>query len=80
MGASPRVGLASMMLVTFVRADVNATECKTLGFAPSLYCSSCDKLAGTIAEGDPLVGECRGCCMDDPVNKGYASATFDVCK
>jgi len=67
-------------VVSSARAEVNATECKALGFGPSLYCSSCDKLAGLVTEEDPLIGECKGCCTEDPQKGVYASATFDVCK
>lgn len=58
----------------------NASECKSLGFAPSLYCSSCDKLSDVVSATDPLVGECKGCCTPDPEKGSFASATFDVCK
>ena len=80
MGAT-RLGLSLLLVAGSARGEeVNATECRALGFAPSLYCSSCDKIAGLVTEGDALIGECRGCCTEDPVKGAFAGATFDVCK
>jgi len=78
--ATPSVGLVLIGVMGSARGEVNATECRALGFSASLFCSSCDKLATLVTETDPLVGECRGCCAEDPIKGSYASATFDVCK
>jgi hypothetical protein len=60
---------------------LSESECRTLGFAPSLLCSSCAKLAEFIPTGDSLLGECQSCCTDDIADNGsYSHATLDVCK
>ena len=62
--------------------DANETECRALGFGPSLLCSSCHKLGEFVGESDPLVGECTGCCKEesDHASVVYASAVLDVCR
>ena len=62
--------------------DANETECRALGFGPSLLCSSCHKLSEFVGESDPLVGECTGCCKEesDHASVVYASAVLDVCR
>ena len=62
--------------------DANETECRSLGFGPSLLCTSCHKLGEFVGESDPLVGECAGCCKEesDHASVVYASAVLDVCR
>lgn len=62
--------------------DANETECRALGFGPSLLCTSCHKLGEFVGESDPLVGECTGCCKEesDHASVVYASAVLDVCR
>ena len=62
--------------------DANETECRALGFGPSLLCTSCHKLGEFVGESDPLVGECTGCCKEDSDHASvvYASAVLDVCR
>ena len=62
--------------------DANETECRALGFGPSLLCSSCHKLGEFVGESDPLVSECTGCCKEesDHASVVYASAVLDVCR
>ena len=56
-------------------------ECRALGFAPSLLCSSCVKLGEFIPADDPLLGECEQCCTPEAAGAGaFARATLDVCK
>jgi hypothetical protein len=79
MGVARAAHLVLLGIVGSAQAE-NASECKSLGFAPSLYCSSCDKLSDLVSATDPLVNECKGCCTPDPEKGSFASATFDVCK
>ena len=56
--------------------------CRSLGFAPSLLCSSCDKLVEHVPAEDPLIGECRSCCTEEVTGTGgtYSQAVLDICK
>ena len=55
-------------------------ECRTLGFAPSLLCSSCAKLGDVLGD-DVLVRECQQCCTaEDAEAMHYAKAILDVCR
>ena len=73
------------LLVAGVAADSKPDEaaCRALGFAPSLVCSGCDKLAEYVGNAsDPLLAECRQCCTEEAAGASgqYSSATLDICK
>lgn len=56
-----RTGLFLLGVAVAVE-EGNETACRSLGFAPSLLCSSCSKLGEFVGTEDVLVGECKGCC------------------
>ena len=72
------------LLVASAAADgPDEAACRELGFAPSLVCSSCDKLGEYVGDAsDALVAECRQCCTEEAAGASgvYASATLDICK
>ncbi len=71
----------ALLVAAGAAAEPNETNCRALGFAPSLLCSSCSKLAEHVGKEDALVGECEGCCNEDSSALGvFASAHMDVCK
>lgn len=80
-----RVGCSAatlLLLGAAARADPNASaeECRALGFAPSLSCSSCAQLQQHVNDA-ALLGECRQCCSEDAsADSVYAKAQIDVCK
>ena len=63
-------------------AQPDEAKCKSLGFAPSLLCSACDKLGEFVPADDALIGECRGCCTEEVNGTGgtYAKARLDICR
>ena len=69
-----------VLLVAVAGAEPNA-ECQALGFASTLLCSTCDKLA-SYTESNALLSECRGCCTEDVSGTSgkYAQATLDICR
>ena len=76
-------GVSVLLLAAAARAEPsNESECRTLGFAPSLLCSACDKLSEFVPADDALVGECRGCCTEEVSGHSgtYAQATLDICR
>jgi hypothetical protein len=75
--------VAALLLVAGVRGEEHdEAACRALGFAPSLVCSSCDKLGEFVDASDSLVAECRGCCTEEVAGASgkYASAVLDICK
>lgn len=74
--------LAALLLVSSARAESEEGSCRSLGFAPSLLCSSCGKLGEFVAADDPLLAECNGCCTEDISHSGviYSKAILDVCR
>lgn len=76
-------GLGALLLIQLVAGEnkQNETACRALGFAPSVLCSSCGKLAEFVGAEDPLIGECQQCCTAD-VNSvtSYPRAVLDVCR
>mmetsp|Transcript_11046 Transcript_11046/g.24111 ORF Transcript_11046/g.24111 Transcript_11046/m.24111 type:complete len:87 (-) Transcript_11046:615-875(-) len=86
MGAAAPLPLLLLALAPTVQntaedAALSEAECRSLGFAPSLLCSSCTKLAEFIPAGDSLIQECEHCCTAESAESGaYAKATLDVCK
>lgn len=74
--------LAALLLVSSARAESEEGSCRSLGFAPSLLCSSCVKLGEFVAADDPLLAECNGCCTEDISHSGviYSKAILDVCR
>lgn len=80
-----RRSLAALLLAGAAVAAAekpSEAECKALGFAPSLLCSSCKKLGDFVGAEDALIGECQGCCTEDDSASAstFARATLDVCK
>ena len=73
---------AVVLLLGAARAEPDEAACRALGFAPSLLCSSCDRLGDHVGLDDPLTSECRGCCVEEVNGTGgsYAQATLDICK
>lgn len=56
-------------------------RCRSLGFGPSLLCTSCTKLAEHVGKDSTLVEECAGCCTDEAQRAShFAKAVLDVCK
>ena len=76
-----RVGLVLATAVLTARAESEGSDCRALGFAPSLLCSSCTKLGEHIGADDPLLAECGKCCNEDAeLSSTFARATLDVCR
>ena len=82
MAVGRRVPAAVVLLLGTARAEADEVACRKLGFAPSLLCSSCDRLGDHVGLDDPLTSECRGCCVEEVNGTGgsYAQATLDICK
>jgi hypothetical protein len=68
----------------------SAADCKAQGFAESLMCSGCDRLAAALSASSAeaqsareLLAECRNCCTAEETGKAavvYAEATLEVCQ
>lgn len=74
------VTITAILLICGIGAHAEES-CQDMGFAETLLCSGCDKLAQYVKD-EQLLSECRKCCLEeaksDP-NQKFAFATLVVC-
>ena len=77
-----RAAAVVLLLGSAMADEANETACRSLGFAPSLLCSSCSRLGDYVGSEDSLVGDCKSCCTEDVSNSGtiYPRAVLDICR
>ena len=77
------VACVALLVAGAAASKPDEAACRSLGFAPSLVCSSCDKLGEYVANAsDPLLAECKQCCTEEAAGASgqYNSATLDICR
>ncbi len=73
------LSVLSLSLTTIDAKKSKSNKCSTLGFASTLVCSTCNKVAAVVGdEGKKLIKECKGCCQSDGA-VSYVEAKFSLC-
>ena len=80
MGLLRGAGLLLVAASCAAAEETNESACRSLGFGPSLLCSSCGRLGEFVGEDDSLVGECKGCCVEDVSSSAtvFPKAVLDI--
>ena len=74
--------LLAFSALAYASSQRDEAACAKLGFAPTLLCSACTKLAEHVGMDDSLVDECNECCSEESAGSSgtYAQATLDICR